>query len=199
MDASGLAALSMHKLGAELGVKAMSLYYYVQNKDDVLDGVAGLLWSEIDADAIEQAGWQAATRLLAGSLRDVVHRHPHAAPLLMGRQVVIAAMVRVQAAYLEALRKAGFTRGRGLEVLRIVLGFGLGYAIQELSWRSVAASGSGRPGSTKPTPGRRMIGSPEELSPALLEVAADVCRGSDTAAHFELGLDLMLRGLESGA
>ena len=47
-DESGIAALSMRKLGEALGVEAMSLYNYVANKDQLLDGMVDLVFGEID-------------------------------------------------------------------------------------------------------------------------------------------------------
>ena len=47
VDQHGLAALSMRKLGAELGVEAMSLYNHVANKDDLLDAVGDLLYRDV--------------------------------------------------------------------------------------------------------------------------------------------------------
>ena len=47
IDDNGLNTLSMHKLGAVLDVKGMSLYHHVANKDDLLDGVVEALWEEI--------------------------------------------------------------------------------------------------------------------------------------------------------
>ena len=47
VDAQGLEALSMRKLGASLGVEAMSLYNHVTNKDDVLDGVLDHVLREV--------------------------------------------------------------------------------------------------------------------------------------------------------
>ena len=47
-DENGIASLSMRKLGEALGVEAMSLYNHVANKDDLLDGMIDLVFSEID-------------------------------------------------------------------------------------------------------------------------------------------------------
>ena len=62
----------------------MSLYKHVAGKDDLLDGIVVLLWAEIPADPAP-GDWREAIRQLAGSLRDLVHRHPAAAPLLTSR------------------------------------------------------------------------------------------------------------------
>jgi len=39
VDRDGVGALSMRRLGAELGVEAMTLYHYLPNKDALLDGI----------------------------------------------------------------------------------------------------------------------------------------------------------------
>lgn len=81
-------ALSMHKLGAELGVKGMSLYNHIASKDDVLDGVVELLFSEVESAAPARDSWREGFRLFAHALRDVVRRHPNAAPLITSQQVI---------------------------------------------------------------------------------------------------------------
>src|SRR5262245_47694458 len=63
VDEHGLDELSMHRLGAELGVKAMSLYNYVKGKDGLLDGIVELLWSEVGAKSpAPKADWRVAMR-----------------------------------------------------------------------------------------------------------------------------------------
>ncbi|MGH3448645.1 MAG: TetR family transcriptional regulator, partial [Nocardioidaceae bacterium] len=57
VDEHGLDALSMHKLGAHLGVRGMSLYNHVEGKDDLLDGISALLWGEIDVAALRERHW----------------------------------------------------------------------------------------------------------------------------------------------
>ena len=52
-DASGSESLSMRKLGEAVGVEAMSLYYYVANKDDLLDGMIDAVFSEINLPSAE--------------------------------------------------------------------------------------------------------------------------------------------------
>src|SRR6266581_2407619 len=66
-DASGIGSLSMRKLGEALGVEAMSLYNHVANKDELLDGMVDLVFSEIDLPS--GADWKAAMRLRAVSAR----------------------------------------------------------------------------------------------------------------------------------
>ena len=80
-DEAGLEALSMRKLGQRLGVEAMSLYNHVANKDDLLDGMIDVVFSEIDLPASD-AGWRTAMRQRAASVREALARHPWATGLM---------------------------------------------------------------------------------------------------------------------
>ena len=56
-DANGIDSLSMRKLARELGVEAMTLYYYVANKQDLLEGMTDLVAAEIELPA-EDLDWK---------------------------------------------------------------------------------------------------------------------------------------------
>ena len=49
----------MRKLGHELGVEAMALYYHFANKDQVIDGIVDLVFAEIDLP-VAGMDWRAA-------------------------------------------------------------------------------------------------------------------------------------------
>src|SRR6478609_7799980 len=84
-DQGGLGSLSMRKLGQELGVEAMAVYYHFANKDEVLDGIVDLVFAEIDLP-VAGAPWKAAMRQRAISLRDVLARHRWAIGMMESRQ-----------------------------------------------------------------------------------------------------------------
>ena len=86
IDAHGLDSLSMRKLGAELGVEAMSLYNHVDNKDDLLAAVADALYERVLAAYGDAEGdWREKARQLAASYVAVASAHPEAFPLLLQR------------------------------------------------------------------------------------------------------------------
>jgi TetR/AcrR family transcriptional regulator, tetracycline repressor protein len=85
IDQEGLSGLSMRKLGAQLGVEAMSLYHYVRNKDDLLDAVVDRLYGEIDLPAVEDEEWERTIRAGVRSFRVVLQRHPAALELFATR------------------------------------------------------------------------------------------------------------------
>lgn len=86
IDEHGLDALSMRKLGAELGVEAMSLYNHVANKDDLLDSVANALYARVLVAYGDPSGdWRTKARQMAASYVEVASAHPEAFPLLLNR------------------------------------------------------------------------------------------------------------------
>ena len=60
-DLGGLESLSMRKLGQELGVEAMAIYYHFANKDQLLDGMVDVIIGEIDPP-VQEAEWKTAVR-----------------------------------------------------------------------------------------------------------------------------------------
>lgn len=86
IDGEGMGGLSMRKLGAVLGVEAMSLYHYVRNKDDLLDAVLDQLYLEIELPAVaSDADWEPTIRDGLRSFRTVLLRHPAALQLFATR------------------------------------------------------------------------------------------------------------------
>src|SRR5215211_6983075 len=73
-DEHGIASVSMRKLGEALGVEAMSLYNHVANKDELLDDMVDVVFSEIGLPS--SAGeWRTAMRQWALSTREVLSHH----------------------------------------------------------------------------------------------------------------------------
>jgi len=107
-DEGGIDALSMRKLGQELGVEAMSLYNHVANKDDLLDGMLDVVAEKIDVPA-PGADWKEALRQTAISSHEVLVRHRWACALLMRRPRVSLVRMRWMEAVLQTLREAGFS------------------------------------------------------------------------------------------
>ena len=107
-DRGGIDSLSMRKLAEALGVEAMSLYYYVANKDDLLRLMVDLVLRETDVPA-GAAGWQAAIRRSAVSAHDVLLRHPWACSLMLSPKHISPARVRYAEWLLGRLRQAGFS------------------------------------------------------------------------------------------
>ena len=74
-DGGGIESLTMRRLAQELGVEAMTLYYHVANKDDILAGMVDLVVEEMELPATD-TGWKAGLRMIAMSSYEVLLRHP---------------------------------------------------------------------------------------------------------------------------
>lgn len=192
VDEHGLEALRMHKLGARLGVRGMSLYNHVEGKDGLLDSVVDLLWSQVDTDTTRFADWQAAVRALAASLRDLVRRHPGAAQLIMIRRLMPHSALRVAGAYLRAMRDGGVPEECAAALLRTVISYAIGQTLAEIRYTP--------PGSTDTADEAervRLVDTliPDDTSDELAHVAYAVCGAYGATRQFEIGVDLMIRGL----
>jgi AcrR family transcriptional regulator len=107
-DESGIDALSMRKLGQALGVEAMSLYNHVANKDDLLDGIVDLVWSEIELPSPNEE-WETAIRRCAISAHEALVRHTWACNLILSSTRVRPARLEYMEALMARLREAGFS------------------------------------------------------------------------------------------
>lgn len=194
VDAHGLEALSMNKLGAQLGVRGMSLYGHVASKDALLDGIVEAMWAEVEPPATTGMTWPEAVRSYAHSLRNMISRHPAAAPLLT-RGMIPARSLEDLDAYRQVLLDGGFTNHNAVQALRAVHVYACGYALAEVSW------GGGIVEHHDPDDLavlRRVTDLvPRDVPDHLLRLAIDFCCDSDqTDDLFQSGLDLMVQGLE---
>lgn len=132
-DVEGLDALSMRRLGTELGVEAMALYNHVANKDAILDGLIEVVVGEI---AVPDPGedWRHAMTRRALSAREVFRRHPWAMGLVESRsQNSSPQRLRYYDAVLGALRAAGFDNRLAVRAFSILDGYIFGKILQELN------------------------------------------------------------------
>ncbi|NJM48728.1 MAG: TetR family transcriptional regulator, partial [Alkalinema sp. RU_4_3] len=107
-DREGLEGLSMRKVAEGLGVQAMSLYNYVTNKDDLIDGMVELVVVEMTVPDREKP-WKGEMRRRAIVARQVLLRHPWALIPLMSRVNVGPMVLRYIDATLGCLQAGGFS------------------------------------------------------------------------------------------
>lgn len=86
IDRDGLDALSMRRLGHELGVEAMALYHHFPSKGRLLDAVMDLLVAEVEVPVPGTMPALERMRLTLGRYRQLAVRHPAAFSLLAGRR-----------------------------------------------------------------------------------------------------------------
>lgn len=131
-DSDGIDSLSMRKLGEAVGVKAMSLYNHIANKEDLLDGMVDQVVSEIRLPEYGE-DWREAMRLRAHSARDMFARHPWAVTLMETRENPGPASMTYYDAILRCLREAGFSLQLTAHAFAVLDSFIYGFALQELN------------------------------------------------------------------
>src|SRR5262252_3877618 len=129
-DKGGLEALTMRQLGRALGVEAMSLYNHVANKEDVLDGLIDLVFSEIDLPC-DEWDWKTAMRQRAISAREVLGRHRWATGLMESRTHPGPANLRHHDSVLRCLREAGFSLPLAAHAYSLLDSYVYGFALQQ--------------------------------------------------------------------
>ena len=183
VDREGLDALSMRKLGAELGVEAMSLYNHVPSKGALLDGMVELLLRDLNVPP-ESEDWEARVRESYRRFRRLAHGHPNVFPLLIVRPPETMDGAWLVETFLDTLQRAGFDAGTALQAYRTLTSFTVGYVMSEI-----------RGFAMEPVDGR--VGarglSPEDF-PRLTELSPSL-GDLDRDAEFEGGLDFIFSGL----
>ncbi len=141
IDERGLAQLSMRRLGAELGVEAMSLYKHVEGKEAVLDGVRALLLAELEADApAPGASWRDDLAGFARRYRAIGRAHPEAFGLLArGADRAYVAGRGSAEASLRGLVAAGFGEADATLALRTVVRYVLGFGLIDMAGEDAPA------------------------------------------------------------
>src|SRR4249919_1769503 len=190
-DESGIATLSMRKLGEVLGVEAMSLYNHVANKGDLLDGMIDLVFSEIDLPS-GAAGWKTAMRQRAASARQVLSRHRWAIGLMESRTSPGPATLRHHDAVLGCLRRAGFPVALAAHAYAVLDSYIYGFALQEASLPFDTGE------ETAELAQAMLAQFPADQYPYLAEFTCEhvLQPGYDYGSEYEYGLDLVLDGLD---
>jgi AcrR family transcriptional regulator len=188
-DRDGIEAVSMRRLGQQLGVEAMSLYKHVEGKDDVLAGIADRIAADFQLPDRDRP-WRVTIRECAITAHGVLLRHPWAGPLLESTATPGPARL----AYLDAV--VGVLRGAGFSLPDVAHAFGAldshlyGFTMQVVSWPFDAED--------MPEVAAEMV---ETISadryPNLVAIGSMVATsGQGIPVDFTFGLDLLLDGLE---
>lgn len=190
-DKGGVEAMSMRKLGQELGVEAMSLYNHVRNKDDIVDGLIDVIFGEIGLPP-RGVGWKTAMRQRAISARAVLARHPWAISLMESRTRPGDATLRHHDAVIGCLREAGFSIALTAHAYSAIDSYIYGFALQQATLPFSNAE------EAVEVADNILQQFPTDRFPHLAELAIQhvLQPDYDYANEFTFGLDLILDGLE---
>ena len=199
-DEGGLRSLTMRRLAEALGAEAMSLYYHVANKEEVLDGIVEVVAGEIN-EAVDQIGlpsqgadWKKAVRQRILTAREILLRHPWAPRLLETRTSASPVVLRYLDGLVGLMRDGGFSYDLGHQALHALGSRALGFT-QELFVPDEGAAAEPDPAMLE-----QMAEQLPHLTGMMMEVAHDnpdsTLGWCDAQTEFEFGLDLILDGLD---
>lgn len=190
-DEQGLASLTMRKLGEALGVEAMSLYNHVANKDELLDGMIDLVFSEIELPE-QGVDWKTAMRRRAQSCRQALSRHRWAIGLMETRTTPGPANLRQHDAVIGCLLDAGFTIRLTAHAFAALDSYIYGFALQEATLPFDKGS------DTAELAQSIMSDMEPGEYPHLTRLAVEhvLQPGYEFGDEFDFGLELLLDGLE---
>ena len=192
IDEHGLSALTMRRLGAALGVEAMTLYHYVPNKAALFDGVvervldAALGGVRVDG----QGGWRAAVREFAHGYREELLRHPAVVQLVATRPVNSPRAFAVADRILGLLAEAGLPPGTALDLFNALGMFTIGHTLAEVGRPPGLDAGEAEEGGVRDA-------DPETYPHLAAVVAAG--EGLDFDARFAFVVDVLIDGYAAAA
>jgi AcrR family transcriptional regulator len=198
-DAEGVEALTMRKLGSELGVEAMSLYNHVANKGALVAAMVERVVEQFDLPDDEPT-WDLAIRRLAISAHQVLHEHQWACRLALlptSPQTLEGPRIRYMEWLLRRLRDAGFSPELAYSAYHALDSHIFGFTLWQIGHADAARAVAPPDGENVEEWAYRMIGAMRLRYPYLAEHAEmHVARGRDGDAEYEFGLDLILDGLK---
>jgi AcrR family transcriptional regulator len=190
-DAGGLQELSMRKLAEVLDVAPMALYRHVANKDDLVDAMVDVVFSEIDLPAAG-ADWRTAMRRRAISVRDVLLRHRWAIGLMESRRNPGPANLRHHDAVIGNLRGAGFDMEMAAHAYSLLDSYIYGFALTKMNLPFATSEEVAEVAQSMLQP------FPLNEYPNLVAFITEHAMkpGYDYGNEFEYGLDLILDAIE---
>lgn len=189
VDSEGLEALSMRRLGKELGVEAMSLYNHVPNKAALLDGLIEHALAHLEpTDPTKE--WTDQVRDMAHAYRAMANAHPHMVSLIATRPFNTPTALEPLERALRIFRAAGFDEISSIHAFRTLASFATGYTLAETE----GFFGEHTPADTEDVLQFKDLDA--QRFPNLIEVLPAI-RTCDHDQEFDFALDVIIEGLRT--
>jgi AcrR family transcriptional regulator len=173
----------MRKLGSELGVDPMAVYYYFPNKAALFDAVVELTYIDIQLEPSPDATWDEAVFRFASTMRASMRAHPHVLPLVATRPVNTAPVALIIEAAASRLVSAGAEPREALGVVNCIAAFVIGHLMADV----VEPIG----GPEAPDPGPELFAR-DDMPTLIAAITAGWTWDADRT--FDLGLRAMISG-----
>jgi TetR/AcrR family transcriptional regulator, tetracycline repressor protein len=193
MDEEGLDAVTMRRIGRELGVEAMSLYNHVEDKDDILTGICEHVLAQFRVPEVDD--WGEAARLGAREYRRLLRDHPNVITLMTEQKGAFTnpESLRGYEFALDVFHRAGLQGADAVKAFHAFGGYILGFVTMELGLILGGEDEHDAQGHAAMAQLAGMANLPRlrEALPHFLEC--------DDDEQFEFGLDLLIEGLRAHA
>ena len=193
LDRDGLGGLTMRAVAEQLGTGPMTLYNYVDSREQLEALVVDAAFAEAKLPSPRSNGrWQQQVTRIGLALADVIRAHPDVAPLVLTRQSMSPDVLRPAEALLEALSSSGIRGAQLLAAFRTVLA-----TITGVIQADVAGPMSQRRGQEKSQVLDRFADLDRAAYPRLVELSA-TARTSTLAQELKAALAIVIAGIEAG-
>ncbi|MYW62658.1 TetR family transcriptional regulator [Streptomyces sp. SID8379] len=192
VDREGPDALTLRRLGADLGANHTAVLRHFAGKDEILLGLAERLIARAMDGFAPADGWRETLETLARRMRTACLAHPQVAVLVATRVARREAEFHGADVVIGALRSAGFDDRDAARYYRSLVDTALGLAAYEAS--VVALGSASREGDRRAWRREYLAVSPDRY-PDLAAVAPHLA-AADEDDQFETTLGLILDGVE---
>ena len=193
-DTEGLDALTIRKLAQDLGVTPMALYWHFRSKEDLLEGVAERIWSEIEVPVDPSVPWWAQLQGGLESLLRALRAHPSAPQLVLEHEKRNEAALRATEAALQILTSAGFDADYASEIARSTLWTGITLVMSETGYHPELTDDERTEFQRRSQIELAML--PTARYPHLVRCAAPMAN-CDPDFHYRLGVELFIAGVRA--
>lgn len=201
-DEHGIESVTMRRVGAEVGIEAMSLYHHVRDKSSLVGGMVDAVVDELN-ERIPPPGdearddWQGTLRQRILSARQVMLAHPWAPAVMEQRKGIGPGLVSYYEGVLATLRAGGFSYQLAHRALHALGSRAMGFTQEMFAPQAPATDG--------PDEAEQMVAALAEQAPHLVAMIADGLHQEvegglgwcDDQSEFEFALDLLLDGLQA--
>ncbi|MFB4297986.1 TetR/AcrR family transcriptional regulator [Actinomadura sp. NTSP31] len=197
LDAEGPDGFSMRRLAASISAGATSMYFYVANKDELLELAVDEILGEVEVPDVEAVGWREAAAGLARAFRTVLLRHSWVIALFGTHPAIGPNAMRVSDRTIALLTAAGLSGAEVAWASSLLTSHAIGYATSDAALdRATRAAG------------KSAADLMEQLRPFVERVADDYPNYAgwwrqnktidiDPDEGFEFGLERLLDGLQA--
>lgn len=183
IDREGLQALSMRRLGYDLGVDAKAIYYYFANKESLIMGVLSHAFSELGLPDVLSGAWQDQLRQIVCAYNELIAAHPNLVPYLIRTDGSVPAVFDIVERVATTLSDTGLSGRSIVQIIDLLVSFAPSVAL-----------GADNAGSLEQVYGQ-ISALPEARFPTVLRLMKTLS-AEDLVDDFDFQMNIIISGIE---